>query len=76
MSYAMQNDHPNAPTVIAESSSDSDIDTATLELLAEWQREDATDDPQEICAAEGELAEFKKMMNQNRALAGERILYP
>ena len=57
-------------------SSSQAIDNATLELLAEWQLQDATDDPETIRAAEQELAEFKKAMNETRVRAGERILYP
>jgi hypothetical protein len=52
------------------------IDTATLELLESWQRQDATDDPDEVSAAEQELAEFKKAMDENRSLSGEPVLYP
>jgi hypothetical protein len=52
------------------------IDTATLKLLESWQRQDATDDPDEVSAAEQELAEFKKAMDENRSLSGEPLLYP
>ena len=52
------------------------IDTVTLELLAQWRREDATDDPEKIREAEQELAEFKRAMNENRALSGESPLFP
>ena len=52
------------------------IDTVTLELLAAWQAEDATSDPEEIRAAEQELAEFKQAMNENRVSCGEPLLYP
>lgn len=52
------------------------IDTATLELLASWRTQDATDNPEELRAAEQELADFKKAMNQRRAAAGEPLLYP
>lgn len=52
------------------------IDTATLELLAQWRREDATDDPEKICEAERELAEFKRAMNESRAFCGETPLFP
>jgi len=51
------------------------VDSATLELLAAWRLEDATDDPEAIEAAEQELAEFKEAMNENRASLGERLLY-
>jgi hypothetical protein len=52
------------------------IDRATLELLATWRREDATENPAEVRAAEQDLAEFKKAMNENRAGSGEPLLYP
>ena len=52
------------------------IDTETLELLAAWAREDATDDPEELRDAQKELDDFKKAMNENRTACGERILYP
>ncbi len=45
-------------------------------LLRSWREEDATDDPEEIKAAEEELAEFKRAMNANRAATGERLLFP
>ena len=43
------------------------VDSATLELLAGWRMQDATDDPEAIHAAEKELTEFKKAMNEARA---------
>lgn len=52
------------------------VDTATLELLAGWRQQDATTDPEQVRAAEKELAEFKKAMNGNRVGAGEPALYP
>ena len=52
------------------------IDTATLELLASWRAQDATNDPDELRAAEQELSEFRKAMNNNRIQAGELPLYP
>ena len=65
---------PPPPTV--EPSANGSVDTATLDLLASWRREDATDDPNQILAAKRELAEFKKAMNENRTLTGQPILYP
>ena len=53
-----------------------EVDTETLALLEAWAREDATDDPEKLRAAQNELDEFKKAMNGNRAATGERILYP
>jgi hypothetical protein len=52
------------------------IDTATIELLAAWKAQDATTDPEQIRAAEEEIAEFKKAMNGNREATGERIVFP
>jgi hypothetical protein len=52
------------------------VDTETLEILEAWAREDATDDPEMLRAAQTELDEFKQSMNENRAACGERILYP
>ncbi len=52
------------------------IDTATIDLLAEWRRLDATDGPALIRAAEEELAEFERAMNRNRTLVGARLLFP
>lgn len=63
------------PPPAGSSPNEEAIDTATLELLAEWQRQDATDNPEEVHAAEQELAEFKKAMNENRTAAGESALY-
>jgi uncharacterized membrane protein (DUF106 family) len=52
------------------------IDTETLEILEAWARHDATDDPEKLRAAQKELDEFKKAMNESRAARGERMLYP
>lgn len=52
------------------------IDTATLELLASWRQQDATTDAEQIRAAEQEIAEFKRAINENRSATGERKLFP
>jgi hypothetical protein len=44
--------------------------------LAAWRAQDATNNPEELRAAERELADFKRTMNENRAGAGELLLYP
>ena len=59
-----------------QASGNGSIDTATLELLAAWRTQDATTDPEQIRAAEQELADFKKAMNENRTVAGEPVLFP
>ena len=51
-------------------------DEATLALLESWRIEDATTDPELIAAAERELAQFKTAMNEPRALACARLLFP
>ena len=58
---------------LPQSSTPGSIDTATLELLASWRAQDATDNPEELRAAEQELAAFKKAMNENRDNAGEPV---
>jgi hypothetical protein len=52
------------------------VDTGTIELLASWKAQDASTDPEEIRAAEEEVTEFMKAMNENRAATGERLLFP
>jgi len=52
------------------------VDTATLDLLSVWQREDATADPAQLKAAEEELAIFMKAVNEARAASGEPLVYP
>jgi hypothetical protein len=51
------------------------VDTATLELLASWKAQDATTAPEQIRAAEEEVSEFMKAMNENRAATRERLLF-
>jgi hypothetical protein len=51
------------------------IDTATLDLLGMWQREDATNDPDQIRTVEKELVDFKRAMNNARATLDEPLLY-
>jgi hypothetical protein len=41
-------------------------DSATIALLRQWAREDATDGPAAIARAEQELAQFKAALNANR----------
>ena len=48
----------------------------TLDLFATWDAEDATDDPEEIERRNREWEAFKTNMNENRAVAGARLLYP
>ena len=49
------------------------------ELFAEWEAEDATDDPVEIARQQQEVEEFKQAMNRNRLEMegeGSRKLFP
>jgi len=50
--------------------------TATMALMQSWLEEDATDDPEEIRAAEEDLREFKRNMNLPRKETGARLHYP
>ena len=49
-------------------------DQATLDLLAKWDAEDATEDSIEIVRRQREWEEFRKSMNQN-SISG-RPVYP
>lgn len=51
-------------------------DNATLDLLKGWRREDATTDPVQIRAAEEELTEIEKAINDARASSGEPLVCP
>jgi len=59
----------SAPAIDAENA-------AAIALLRAWREEDATDDPEEIRKAEQELEEFKRNINANREVTGERRVYP
>ncbi|MFN7923230.1 MAG: hypothetical protein U0Q16_24225 [Bryobacteraceae bacterium] len=63
-------------TPVAVTPAVGSIDTETLKLLEAWAREEATDDPETLRAAQLELDEFKRAMNKNREACGARILYP
>jgi len=56
-------------------STNGSIDTATLEILASWRLEDSKPTPEQIRAAEEELREFKRAMNENRTTVGQPILF-
>lgn len=47
---------------------------AALAMLEEWDREDETDDPEEIARRRAEWEEFKKGMNENHT--SDRVIYP
>ncbi len=42
------------------------VDQATIDLLDQWDREEATDDPQELARRQHDVEEFKEAMNRNR----------
>jgi len=64
------------PATIVQRSDNGSIDSVTLELLARWRVEDAAKNPEDVQAAEKELEEFKKAMNESRTGSGEPLLYP
>jgi hypothetical protein len=74
--FTIVQQHLNAKADRLPALEHSPIDAATLELLATWQAQDATDEPAELRAAEQDLAEFKKAMNGTRARSGEPLLFP
>ncbi len=47
---------------------------AALAMLEEWDKEDKTDDPEEIARRQADWEEFKKGMNENHT--SDRIIYP
>jgi hypothetical protein len=47
---------------------------ATLALLAAWDAEDATDDPEEIAERNREFEEFKAHINADHT--SDRVIYP
>jgi hypothetical protein len=49
---------------------------AMLDLLRRWPKEEATTDPVQLNAAEQELIEFMKAVNDARRFSGEPLLYP
>ena len=42
------------------------VDQVSIDLLDKWERENATDDPEEIARRQIEFEEFKGGMNRNR----------
>ena len=72
--YAKQIIEENLPMIEAVRT-----DQATLDLLARWDTEDATTDPDEIAANRREVDDFKQSMNDNRRQAegaDSRKIYP
>jgi len=52
------------------------VDTATLQLLSQWKQEDTTENPDEVRAAEDEIRDFKRALNESRSQSGEPLLFP
>ena len=55
-----------ASKLIEEALSKVPVDQATIDLLDQWDREQATDDPEEIARRQQEVKEFMEGMNRNR----------
>ena len=72
----MKHPIPSEPAPLPASKEADEIDRATIALLARWRREDATTDPEALRAADQELADFKRALNESRAEAGEPLVYP
>ena len=71
-----QTTDPTAMPSVAQPSNNGSVDTATLELLRIWRLQDATDNPEEVRAAEEEISAFKQAMNESRIAAAESLLHP
>jgi hypothetical protein len=72
--YAKQIIEEHLPAI-----SSAETDQSTLDLLARWDAEDATTDPQEIASRRNELDDFKQSMNANRRESegpASRKIYP
>lgn len=65
---------PALPTTGGPAVSDAPDNSATIALLEQWARADATDDAVAIAEAERELSEFKAAVNANRPL--DRPIFP
>ncbi len=46
-------------------------DSATIDLMNRWRRQDITGNPESIARAQAEVEEFKRRMNENRIMSGE-----
>lgn len=68
-----------ARELIEEGLAKSSVDQVTIDLLDEWDREQATEDPEEIAKRERETREFMEGMNRNRLEmegSDSRRIYP
>ena len=63
-----------SPDPITERQAQLEKNRAAIAMLDEWDREDATDDPEEIARRQAEWEEFKKAMNESHT--SNRIIYP
>ncbi len=61
------------PSRILQERRPTEAQQRAARLLRSWIAEDATDDPEEIRAAEEDLAAFKRAINENRPT--ERPIY-
>ena len=61
---------------IIEASLPLEPNRALADLMTAWIQEDATDDPEELESREAEWQELKANLNANRAIGGQRILFP
>jgi hypothetical protein len=50
--------------------------TATKALFAQWDKEDATDDPEELKRRDTEMLELQHALNDNRKATEERLPFP
>ena len=68
-----------ARKLIEEGLAKRNVDQVSIDLLDKWERENATDDPEEIARRQIEFEEFKEGMNRNRLEmegSNSRKIYP
>ncbi len=57
---------PPAGTVQDELTTQARANQSSIDILNQWERQTATDDPAEIARRQSEFEEFKREMNGNR----------
>ncbi|HZL37623.1 MAG TPA: hypothetical protein VFC78_20060 [Tepidisphaeraceae bacterium] len=55
-----------AAKLIEEGLAKPPVDQASIDILTQWERDNDTDDPEEIARRQVEFEEFKEAMNRNR----------
>ena len=64
--YARKLIEESLPKTDLHSTTQQEAALASIEILNKWERDNATDDPEEIARRQIEFEEFKAGMNRNR----------